>query len=255
MKLFFRKYGTGKPVIILHGLFGQSDNWNTIGKKLSENGLEVYLTDLRNHGLSPHDPEFNYDVLSDDVHELIISEKIAGATLIGHSLGGKTAMQLAADHPESLHKLIVIDIAPREYRPAHNAVIQALQAVNIEHLKNRNEADERLSNYISDFSTKQFLLKNIYRNENGTFDWRFNLTAISNNIQEVNRALRFSNITVPSLFIYGQKSEYISDSDIKEISLRIPNVIFAKVENAGHWVHADKPDKVIEHILSFLHEN
>lgn len=166
MKLFYRKFGQGQPLIILHGLFGQSDNWNSLAKQFSEQGFEVYIVDQRNHGLSPHSDEWNYKVMSEDIFELIDDLKLQNVILLGHSMGGKTVMQFALDHENMLDKLIVA-IAPKYYPLHHQIVLQALEAVDFKTIKTRREAEDILNTYITDFGTKQFLLKNIYWKENG----------------------------------------------------------------------------------------
>ena len=162
MKLFYRKIGSGQPLLILHGLFGQSDNWNSLAKLFAEKGFEVFTIDLRNHGLSPHDDEWDYETMSKDVLELITDCNLQQVDLIGHSMGGKVAMRLAIDYPELINKLIVVDISPKYYPIHHQSVLEALNAVDFSILKTRKEAETVLSNYITDFGTKQFLLKNIY---------------------------------------------------------------------------------------------
>lgn len=171
MKLFYRKFGQGQPLIILHGLFGQSDNWNSLAKQFSEQGYEVYIVDQRNHGLSPHSDEWNYKVMSDDLLELIQDHQLNNVILIGHSMGGKTVMQFALEHEHLLDKLIVADIAPKYYPLHHQVVLQALEAVDFKTVKTRREAEEIMGRYISDFGTKQFLLKNIYWKDDGELAW------------------------------------------------------------------------------------
>src|SRR4051812_47077540 len=162
MKLFFREAGEGQPLIILHGLFGQSDNWNTLAKQFAENNLKVFTVDLRNHGLSPHSEEWNYKVMSEDILELINDNNLQDSIILGHSMGGKVAMQLAIDHPEALNKLIIADMAPKFYPILHQKIIEGLQSVDFTKVKTRKEVESKLSEYIHDFGTKQFLLKNIY---------------------------------------------------------------------------------------------
>ena len=196
MKLFFRTIGEGKPLIILHGLFGMSDNWQTFAKQVSENGYKIFLVDLRNHGQSPHADEFNYEELSKDVVELIETEKITEPILLGHSLGGKVAMKVALQNPSLISKLIVVDIAPKYYHSHNDDVLKALNAVNLNEIKSRGDAEKIISNYISDLGTKQFLLKNLYW-QGEKLAWRFNLNSITKNIENVGacwtQPLRHSN--------------------------------------------------------------
>lgn len=253
MKLFFRKYGSGKPLIILHGLFGQSDNWNTLGKRFAEQ-FAVYLVDLRNHGLSPHSEEWNYKVMSDDLLELIEENRLQNPVLLGHSMGGKVAMQFALDHPGRVAKMVVVDIAPRCYDPHHDKIIKGLQAIDFDVIKSRKEAEDVLSNYIPDAGTRQFLLKNLYWKEEGRLAWRFNLEVIAKNIQEVN--VRIGEVQapnpVPVLFISGEKSDYITEKDRHHIPVLFPNAGFVVVKNAGHWVHAEQPEIFFSEAFRFL---
>lgn len=253
MKLFFRKIGEGKPVIILHGLFGLSDNWQTIGKSLAATDFSVYLVDLRNHGNSPHSDAFNYKVVADDVLELIESEKLNQPVLLGHSLGGKTAMQLALSFPEKIASAIIVDMAPRYYEPHHQKIIEALQSVNFATVKSRGGVDKILSEKIPDTSTRQFLLKSLYWKEKDRLDWKFNLNAIANNIGEVGKEISSATqFTKPTLFIRGEKSKYILDSDFEGIKALFPNAEILTAPDAGHWVHADNPQWIAESVRTFL---
>lgn len=253
MKLFSRKFGEGQPMIILHGLFGQSDNWNSLAKQFSEQGIEVHVADLRNHGLSPHSDEWNYQVMSDDVGELITDNNLKNVILLGHSMGGKVAMQFAIQHQELLDKLIVVDIAPKYYALHHQEVLQGLSAVDFEIVKTRREAEQILSNYITDFGTKQFLLKNIYWKEGEKLDWRFNLKVIAQHIENIGKATPTDNIcNTPSLFIRGEKSNYIKDQDMILIQDIFPRSMFETIPAAGHWVHAETPKEFFECVMNFI---
>jgi esterase len=253
MKLYFRKYGSGQPMIILHGLFGQSDNWNTLAKKFGENGFEVYVADLRNHGLSPHSTQWDYKSMSEDVHELITDNNLKNVILCGHSMGGKTAMRYALDHCENLDKLIVADIAPKEYPVEPKEVIEALNAVDFSIIKTRKEAEDVLSKYITDFGTKQFLLKNIYWKDNGELGWRFNLKVITEKIMNVREAISSDkNCEVPTLFIRGENSSYILDEDMNFIHDLFPRSMLETIGGAGHWVHAEKPNEFFECVMNFI---
>lgn len=263
MKLFYRKIGTGQPLIILHGLFGQSDNWNSLGKQFSEQGFEVYLVDLRNHGNSPHSDVWNYQVMSDDIYELITDAGLLpnkNIILLGHSMGGKVAMQFAIQHPDVLKKIIVVDIAPKFHLPDNQSVLQALKAVNLQEMKTRKEVETVLSQYINDVGTKQFLLKNIYWKENkddsngaGVLDWRFNLRTILQKIENVSEAIpEETPCNIPALFIRGAQSDYIVEDDLKLIQHIFTKATIETIEGAGHWVHADKPKEFYERVISFI---
>lgn len=253
MKLFYRKYGSGQPLIILHGLFGQSDNWNTLAKQFSENGFEVFIVDLRNHGLSPHSNDWNYKVMSEDVLELMNENNLQNVVLLGHSMGGKVAMQFAIDNASFLDKLIVVDISPKYYPLHHQSVLEALQAIDFNFIKTRREAEEVLNKYISDFGTKQFLLKNIYWKEDGQLAWRFNLSVIVKNIENVGEATPTEkSCDIPTLFIRGEKSNYILDTDINLIQDIFPRSMLETIFNAGHWVHAEKPKEFFDCVINFI---
>lgn len=254
MKLFFRKYGQGPPLIIFHGLFGQSDNWNTLGKQFSECGFAVYLIDQRNHGFSPHSDEWNYALMSNDILELIEDNRLENVILLGHSMGGKSVMHFAVHHCKKISKLIVVDIAPKHYLPAHDDVIEALLSVNFDAVKSRKEVEIQLSKFISDFATKQFLLKNLYWKQEGKLDWRFNLKVITKNIEKVGETFNLENklCNAPTLFIRGENSRYILDSDFISTLKIFPNAELKTIAGAGHWIHTDKPREFFETVMGFL---
>jgi esterase len=253
MKLHFRKFGSGQPLIILHGLFGQSDNWNSLAKQFGENGFEVYAVDQRNHGLSPHSNEWNYKVMSDDLFELISDNNLSAVNILGHSMGGKTAMQFTLDHPGMVNKMIVADIAPKYYPLHHQKVLEGLNAIDFNNVKTRKEAEEILTRFISDLGTKQFLLKNIYWKENGQLDWRFNLKVITEKIVNAGEPISFeTSVDVPALFIRGEYSNYIMDEDVNLIVEMFPRSIFQTIKGSGHWIHAEKPAEFFKAVMEFL---
>jgi len=258
MKLFFRKLGEGKPLFVLHGLFGLSDNWTTAGKILSEH-FEVYLIDLRNHGSSPHSDEWTYPATAEDINELMSdargqmangNEKII---LMGHSLGGKVAMQFASMYPEKLEKLIVVDMAPKDYPVSDRSFIDHLLEMDFEKIKSRKEADEKISSFIKEPAVRQLLSKNLYWNEEKKLAWRFNLKAISENVSSIGKTFSVKNgMQTTALFIKGEKSNYILDSDTLAIKKTFPNSEFKTIDGAGHWVHADKPEEFVKIVGDFL---
>lgn len=259
MKLHYRKIGEGQPLIILHGLFGSSDNWQTLGKYFAEQGFAVYMVDQRNHGRSPHSDEWSYKVMSDDLRELLENERLEKPVIIGHSMGGKTAMQFAVNHPDMVSKLIVVDIAPRKYNRTQREVAQALQAVDLDSITSRKEAEEVLSEGISDTGTKQFLLKNLYwkEEEPGRLAWRFNLDVIARNIDAASERLEISpgsTCNVPTLFLRGERSDYITDADHTAIKNIFPNSSIQTVGNAGHWIHAEQPAAFFKAVMDFIRE-
>lgn len=253
MKLFYRKFGQGQSLIILHGLFGQCDNWNTLAKQFAEKGFEVFSVDQRNHGLSPHSDVWNYQVMSEDILELINDNQLQNVILLGHSMGGKVAMQFAIDHAQFLDKLIVVDIGSKYYPMHHQHVLEGLQAVDFNKIKNRKEVEEILSKFISDAGTKQFLLKNLYWKTETELVWRFNLKVIVEQIENVGEALSTNTVcTVPALFIRGEKSNYILDEDLNSIQDIFPHFELATIAGAGHWVHAEKPKEFFECVMKFI---
>lgn len=255
MKLFFRKSGSGRPLIILHGLFGISDNWAGLAKQWSEH-FTVYAADLRNHGQSPHSDEWNYTAMAEDIIELMGDEKLNDVVLLGHSMGGKVGMRLAIDYPTALSKLVVVDIAPRQSLPNNDAVIQALLRVDLNEISSRKDAEAILRPLLHDEGTIQFLLKNLYWREqsNGDkkLDWRFNFKVISEKIKEVYAATLPQPVCeTETLFIRGAKSQYIMPEDEAVIRLKFPNSQIITIDDAGHWVHADQPLQVYEAVMKF----
>lgn len=252
MDLFYRKAGEGQPIVILHGVFGSSDNWFTISKVLAEKGFEVYTLDARNHGQSPRSEDFSYDLMADDLHEFIEKHQIKNPIIVGHSMGGKTSMLYAMKYPDTFSKLVVVDIAPKFYPTHHEHIIKGLNAINLDELKSRNEAETIAIQYIPNFGERQFLLKNLYRNEAGKFDWRINLPVLSKEIYQIGGDFdRIRKVTEPTLFIRGSESGYISDEDIPMIQETFPNATIETIEGAGHWVQAEKPEAFVDTLVKF----
>jgi len=247
VNLFYQKIGQGPDLVILHGLFGQSDNWLSIAKML-EKDFTVYLVDQRNHGRSPHDDIFDYDSMSEDLLSLALPK----FSIIGHSMGGKTAMFFAKKYPHLVDKLVVVDIGTKHYPVHHQEIIEALQALEIKKMTSRNDADDQLKEKISDFGTRQFLLKNLYRKEDNSFAWRFNLDVIAEQIENVGQALAGSPSSLSAYFIYGERSKYLLKDDRKEIQLHFPKAEFIGIPDAGHWVHAEQPDLLVKHLKAIL---
>lgn len=252
MKLNYKAIGEGKPIIILHGVFGSLDNWLTIGKKLSES-FKIYLVDLRNHGDSFHDEEFTYEAMAGDLVNFIKDEKIDNPVIIGHSMGGKVAMKFGVNHPELFDRLIIVDIAPRAYPPHHQNILKGLNSIDLKALKSRKEADEQLASYVPEPGERQFLLKNLKR-EGENFTWKLNLPVITEKINNIGEGLEDKLATdKPTLFIRGENSDYITNKDNISIVAFFPNSEVKTVKNAGHWVHAQNPEAVIELITGFVH--
>jgi esterase len=254
MKLAFREYGQGTPLIILHGLFGQSDNWNTLAKQFAEKGFRVFTLDLRNHGLSPHSTEWSYEIMAKDIKEFIDEHQLSDPILLGHSMGGKVVMFFEKQFPNTASKVIIADIAAKEYPPHHADVLDALHAVDLSVVKTRKEAEAEMNKHITDFGTKQFLLKNIYwkDTENNIMDWRFNLNVISEKYDTIREEVPFYQSSVPCLIVKGGRSNYINAEDEADFKKRYSNIKIETIEGAGHWVHAEKPKEFYEAVMRFL---
>jgi len=251
MKLHFREYGQGPPLIILHGLFGSSDNWLTQAK-LYASSYKVYAVDQRNHGLSPHSNAFDYISMVGDLAEFFSDHYIADAFIIGHSMGGKTAMNFALSYPEKVKKLIVVDISPRAYDLEHYTIAEGLKAIPIDTIVSRNEADEILTQYISEADVRQFLLKNLQRKSEGGFTWKINLPVISENLGNVGLGLQVDGtFEKPTLFVRGARSRYIPDDDWDKITKIFPHARLETMET-GHWVQAEKPQEFVDITTQWL---
>ncbi|MCE3258728.1 MAG: ybfF [Bacteroidetes bacterium] len=254
MKLAYREFGSGQPLVILHGLFGQSDNWNTLAKQFAEQGFHVFTLDQRNHGLSPHSETWDYNVMADDLKEFLEDHNLHHAILLGHSMGGKTVLFFEWKYPEVASKVIIADISPRAYEPHHNDVLKALHAVDFSVVKNRKDAEAKMNEYIQDFGTKQFLLKNIYwkDTDNNVMDWRFNLKTISNNYDNISVPAPHFISSTPCLVIRGERSNYVMEKDMEDFRARFLDCRFETVAGSGHWVHAEKPKEFFEVVMKFI---
>lgn len=252
-KLHSQLFGQGKPLLVLHGFLGMSDNWKTLGIKFAEQGYQVHLIDQRNHGQSFHSDAFSYELLSADIKKYISENNLQNVSIIGHSMGGKTAMLLATQFPNLIEKLVVVDIAPKYYPVHHQQIINALQSVDFQKITSRKEVEEVLSHSISDMGTRQFLLKNVYWQTKEKLGFRFHLSALAKNIVEIGKALpENAFFNEKTLFIRGEKSNYITDSDFSDIKKHFPNSEIITIKNAGHWVQAENPIDFFSETLSFL---
>ena len=246
--------GEGRPLCILHGFLGMSDNWKTLGAAYANKGFSVHLIDQRNHGKSFHSTDFNYDFLANDLKIYLDAHSITKTAIIGHSMGGKTAMQFACNFPKMTEKLIIADIAPKFYPPHHHEIIDALQSVNLDSISSRTEADAALKKQLSNASIRLFLLKNLYWNKEKNLAFRFNLPILSKKMEEVGENINSTdNFAGPTLFLRGSKSEYVTENDIDDIKKHFPNATLDTVSNAGHWLHAENPKEFLEKSLAFLH--
>lgn len=251
MKLHFRKIGQGQPLIILHGLFGTSDNWQSIGKVFAER-YTVYMVDMRNHGHSPHDNEMDYFVMSDDLKELFIDNEITNAILMGHSMGAKAAMYFAQENPGYIDKLIVVDMGIKKYPPHHQLIFDALLAVDLDKVKTRKEVEQIIRSYFSDESVIQFLLKNLYWSDEEKLAWRMNLHVLYRDIENILAAVPNKKCELPTLFIRGGKSNYVLDEDWEAIKVLFPKAELVTIAQAGHWVHAEAPKEFFEKLNAYI---
>ncbi len=251
MKLHYRIVGEeGFPLVILHGLFGFSDNWQTHAKKLSSY-FKVILVDLRNHGHSPWSDNFSYSLMVEDVSDVLSTLQIHKCILLGHSMGGKVAMHFAQKYPEKLEKLIVVDIGIKAYPMHHQHILEGIHAIDTNQLTSRKEAEEILEKYIDSDGVRQFLLKNLYWKDKGKLDWRMNIKVLEAQMQEILSAVPVQIVKTPTLFIRGELSNYILDEDFQEIQDVFPDSDILTIENAGHWVHAEAPEIFINEVLNF----
>jgi len=251
--LYSKIEGQGKPLLILHGFLGMSDNWKTLGTQYAQDGFQVHLLDLRNHGRSFNSDSFNYEVMVQDVVDYCQENNLQNVECIGHSMGGKVAMLLATQFPNLIDKLIVADIGPKFYPQHHQTILEGLNAVDFSLKPSRSEVEALLSKYITDFGTRQFLLKSLFWVEPGQLAFRFNLAVFNSQIEQIGTALPENTLfEKPTLFIRGGNSNYILDSDFDEIKRHFPKAVFNTISNVGHWLHAEKPQEFYEMTRNFL---
>jgi esterase len=251
MIVHYQEYGRGRPLVILHGLLGSLDNWHTLSKQFSDS-FRVLAVDQRNHGRSPHSDIFTYEAMAEDVAELLDHLNISSACVLGHSMGGKTAMQFALSHPERVRKLIVVDIAPRAYPHLHDEIVDALLSIDLRAASTRQHIDDELAKKIPDHAERQFLMKNLARDSSGAFMWKANLPAIHHSYREIAREISSERPYVgPTLFIKADRAAYILDSDDRLIKTVFPNARIVRVD-AGHWIHAEAPTVFADLVLKFL---
>ncbi|MCE7995928.1 MAG: alpha/beta fold hydrolase [Roseivirga sp.] len=249
--LYFRELGEGQPLIVLHGLFGSSDNWLTLGKRFAED-FKVYIIDQRNHGQSFHSDEFSYESMAADLQQFIHSKNIERPHVLGHSMGGKTAMTFATTHPEIVDKLIVADIGPQSYPVHHSTILKGLFSIDLQNTKSRREADEQLTGYIPEIGIRQFLLKNLTRS-GSSFAWKINLPVIAQQIEQIGKGLnQNTSYDKSALFVRGEKSDYIKDSDVNLIHSIFTNCQLETIAGAGHWLHAEKPQEFYDITINYL---
>lgn len=250
MKLHYREMGEGEPLMILHGLFGFSDNWQTHAKKLSEY-YRVILVDLRNHGHSDWSEEFSYEIMADDVMELCDELNLSELILVGHSMGGKVAINFAQKHEDLLEKLVIVDMGTKGYPMHHDHILQGIHSVKLEGVSSRREAATQMNEYIESEGIKQFLLKNLYWKEKGQLAWRMNVDVLEREMPNILGQMADDEVMIPTLFIRGELSNYILDEDIEDLENQFPDSEVITVPNAGHWVHAESPGEFIDILLGF----
>lgn len=255
MELNYKVFGEGEPLIILHGLFGTLDNWQSIAKTLSETYM-VFIVDLRNHGRSPHSPDFSYEIMAEDVHTFMTDNWIHQAYIMGHSMGGKVAMQLATHHEDMVQKLLVVDIAPKTYQPSHETIFKALFSLDLEHLESRRDADAHLATYLDSFAVRQFLIKNLHLDRTtGQYRWKMNLPVIYENYHDIlQKTNLFAAYEGPTLFIKGANSDYIQEKELSDYQQFFPQAALTTIPDAGHWIHAEQPKAFINVVQYFLQQ-
>jgi len=270
MNLFFREEGQGPPLVIVHGLYGSSDNWLTVGKKLSSR-FKVYMIDQRNHGRSPNSPDHSYEALTSDLASFFDQRQIEKAIVMGHSMGGKTAMSFAADYPERIEKLIVVDIAPKDYFLLndesqyflHKNILEAMLNIDFNRMESRKDVENYLLERIDSAPIVQFLLKNVHRKkETHWFEWRLNVQVLYDNLDEIISGVnaswfddRLPIFNYPVLFIKGENSKYILPEDFQTIRQIYPSAVIRVIPDAGHWLHAEQPQLFLEVLEQFLDQN
>ena len=244
---------SNKHILILHGFLGSGDNWISVSRKLNDIGFTIHLIDQRNHGRSFHSEKFDYELMCEDLFNYIEYYNVINPILIGHSMGGKTAMRFSLKYPELIQKLIVLDTSPREYPVLHQAIIDSLKEIDLSIYNTRNSVDDKLKQSIKQKDLRNFLMKNIYRTNDGKLSFRFNLRSLSKNIGNIGKKIESDNqFNADVIFIKGENSEYINESDKESINILFPNSKFYIIPNAGHWLHVDNPNDFLSVLLSTI---
>jgi len=253
MDLHYKIYGSGEPVIILHGIFGMLDNWHNFATKLSTH-FQVITVDQRNHGRSGHSNEFNYDLMCDDIRDLLNKLKVEKINLIGHSMGGKAAMNFSLKYPEITNKLIVIDIGIKKYRKSHEFIFEALNELDLDTMNSRAEIEVFLNQYIPNDAIVKFLIKNISRHhDTHKFFWKMNFKILEKNYDHIISEVKSSNqFNGNTLFVKGANSDYLHEDELPQIRKLFPKAQMNIIENAGHWIHAENEYELLNVIIHFL---
>jgi len=264
MKLFYRKYGYGPPLIILHGLYGSSDNWVSVAKSISDR-FTVFLPDQRNHGQSPHSPVHDYDSMKEDLFDLVNDLRLQKFFLAGHSMGGKTAVNFALSWPEKLYGLLVADISPTVSEGSnsiaynqHFEILNSILSLDLSGIRSRDEVELLLKSGIKSEKTRGFLMKNLKRESDNSFSWKLNASALLENLDRIMEGIepgdkeRTEITGFPVYFLKGEYSEYLPESDYVKIRRLFPAAEFIIIPHSGHWIHADNPEAVKKCLLKFL---
>lgn len=252
MPLSFLRRGHGDPLLLIHGLFGSGENLGGISRHLSKS-FDTYSIDLPNHGKSEHTSKTSLSLVTQTVAQFLVNHGVDKVSVVGHSLGGKVAMELALTRPQVVNKLVVMDMSPVAYPPHHNRVFEGLMAINVDALQSRADADEILESYVPEYPIRSFLLKNLVKNTNGGFSWRVNLPVLHEGYGDLLRENANARFDGPTLLLKGGASDYLHESHRENIMRRFPNVSMKIVQNTGHWLHAEKPELVSRLISNFLH--
>lgn len=249
----------GAPLIILHGLFGSLDNWQYLAKRWAEMGFQVFSIDQRNHGKSPHisNQPHDYPTLAHDLHDFMAHHELDSAIIIGHSMGGKVAMQFGHFYPNMVKQLIVVDMAPRVYKGGHEDVFEAIESLDLTQVNSRNQIHLHLASHQLEEGVIQFLLKNITRNTEGHFSWKMNFPTLKKDYQAILENIEEAPFVpeFPTLFVYGKASNYVNPKDVETYKTFFPNLKLEGIEGAGHWVHAENPEDFFEAVTEFITTN
>lgn len=245
--------GTGKPLLILHGLLGMGDNWITLGRDFAGEGFEVHLIDQRNHGKSFHSTEMNYEVMVEDIFSYIKYYQLENVNIIGHSMGGKTAMHFAMTYPKLLNKLVVVDIAPIYYPPHHHFIFETFRQIDLSNYNHRSDITQAIESHVNNKAISNFMAKNLQRDKTGKFYWKANISILEESLEELGESIPAQSIfNNPTLFIKGEKSAYIKTEYQSTIHAHFPNSQIITINHAGHWVHAEQKPAFFKEVLHFL---
>lgn len=251
--LYSKIEGQGKPLLIIHGYLGMSDNWKTLALQFASEGFQTHALDLRNHGRSFHSDDFSYQAMVQDVLEYCQANNLKNVCVLGHSMGGKVAMRFACEHPEMVDKLIVADIGPKYYRPHHQDIMEGLNAIDFSQKPSRSQIEETLKKFVTDFGTRQFLMKNLYWKQPDQLAFRFNLEVFNRDEENIGEEIPENALfEKPTLFLKGENSNYILEKDEEKIRKHFPNFQIKTISNAGHWLHAENPKDFYNEVIAYL---